>query len=554
MLFLYVASAWVRFRLADLANWGVDEAANLWLASRILAGEMEPLGLVSSVGVRNLAGAPLMGMPFTFLPDLLSISCALSIIQLASLAFLGFFLGHRKDWRTFTTCVLLFFPSMVLASSSLWNQYLVLPISAANLALLLFLLEGQGGARLRAGAASAVVALALWQPAVHLMSFVDLAVHLVLLCVVLAFRPRPFSAVTAATSLFAIGAAASFLYAPWVLETYMRLRGRWGLTLPFVAIMIIAVCAVPLLVRRYDPQAILDRILADSGRSRVLSWIILIVLLTSLAACAYPSLPGAQSGQRLIAARDPFGLAMLAAQAAVTLSLLPALLVVIRGCMQGLSCRELMLRCFPTRSPAAMLLLVYAGLLLAGRLVLNRTILSPAGRCDLLVSLVPALLAPLLLLVQETVSTRMRAACAAAAALVVGVLFCFALVGPSRAFWSHSPRFVPPSEMREAVDWVAARHRESGGGGVIDLGYDLEYGREWIVEKVTRFPGFRWYSIGRPYDWLLWRRHGLVNAHEGAVERKGGNGFQFGYQCDGAPPSDMQVILQLDHLQIRQWR
>ena len=222
--------------------------------------------------------------------------------------------------------------------------------------------------------------------------------------------------------------------------------------------------------------------------------------------------------------------------------------------MKGLSCRDLILRCFPTRSPIAILLIVHAGLLLAGRLILNSTILSPSGRCDLLVSLVPALLAPLILLAQEAVRKRLRVPCTVAAAIVVILLISFSLIGPSPAFQASFPRFIPPSEMREAVDWVAARHMEQSDENVIDLGYDLEYGREWIPESVTRFPGFRWYSIGRPYDWLLLRRHGLVNAHEGAVDRKGGNGFQIGYVYESAPSPTMQVIHQLDHLEIRRRR
>jgi len=552
--FLCVGSAWVRFGLADLADWGVDEASNLWLATRTITGDVEPLGLVSSVGIRNLAGAPLIAVPLALLPDLLSISRALSMMQLAALAFLGFSLGRRPGERVFAACVLVFFPSMILASFSLWNQYLVLPISATNLALLLFLTEGGGGAVLRAVAASAVAALALFQPAVHLMGFADLAVHLVLLCAVLALRPRPFSKATAAACLLVVGAAAAVLYSPWILDTFSRLRGRWDLMLFYPAVVVVAAGAGALLVRRHGLSAIVERVLAESGHSRTLSWAMLAALLTSLAACAYPSLPGAQPGRRLLAAEDPFGRAMLVVQVALAVSFLPAVHLVTRGCVKGLPCRDVILRCFPTRAPAATLLLVHAGLLLAGRLILSRTILLPSGRCDLLVSLVPALLAPSILLVQETGRVRLRAPCAASATLAVIVLFSFCLVGPSRAFRSCFPRFVPPSEMREVVDWVAARHVQDGGGRVIDLGYDLIHGREWIPELVTRFPGFRWYSIGRPYDWLLMRRHGLVNGHEGAVDRRGGEGFQLGYLCERTPSPAMQVLLRLDRLEIRRRR
>lgn len=552
ILILCVVSIWVRFRLADLADWGVDEAANLWLASGILSGKTDLLGLVSSVGVRNLAGVPLIGIPFTLFPDLLSISRGLSVVQLTALVFLSFSLGGKGGWRIFGVCLLLFFPSLILASFSLWNQYLILPVSTVNLALLLFLLGGRSGGVLRAVAASAVVGFSLLEPAVHLMGFAELCVHLLLLCAVLAVSPRPFDTSAAAVCMLILGGAAAALYVPWIEHVATRVRGASVLPFFFTVLLAIVAGARMLHVRRLGMKSILNRVLEAGGRSRALSWMVLAVMITGLAMCTLLSLQGAQPGDRLLNAGAPFGVALLTVQAALALSLLPALSTVVRKCIKGSSCRDLIVSCFPAGAPAAALVLVHGGFLLAGRLVLSPCSFLPLGRCDLLVSLVPAVLAPWILLVQNTRYAHVRAVTLLASALAVAVPLLFVLSGPSRAFWSGFPRFVPPSEMRVAVDYVAALHQQNRGGKVIDLGYDLEQGREWIAEKVTRFPGFRWYSIGRPYDWLLLRRHGLVNAHEGAVERRGGNGYQLGYACDGEPSPEMKVLLRLDHLQIRQ--
>lgn len=123
-------------------------------------------------------------------------------------------------------------------------------------------------------------------------------------------------------------------------------------------------------------------------------------------------------------------------------------------------------------------------------------------------------------------------------------------VGVSRAYIERFWHSIPPSEMREAVDWVSARHLEQGGGEAIDIGYDLEQGREWINDVACR-SWTSWYSIGRPYDWLLKRRHGLDNIREGTCERTGGTGFQLGYRLLDETPEDMVVVHTLEHLEIR---
>ena len=182
--------------------------------------------------------------------------------------------------------------------------------------------------------------------------------------------------------------------------------------------------------------------------------------------------------------------------------------------------------------------------------MLEPTLLSPSGRSDLLLPLLPAMLAPLLVLGRPGARGATSVIVRSAAVLAVAAFIWLGTAGASRTFVERFWHSIPPSEMREASDWIAARHLEQGGGSIIDVGYDLEHGREWINEVACR-SWTSWYSIGRPYDWLLKRRHGFDNILEGTCERTGGTGFQLGYRQLEETPENMVVVHTLEHLEIR---
>ncbi len=95
-----------------------------------------------------------------------------------------------------------------------------------------------------------------------------------------------------------------------------------------------------------------------------------------------------------------------------------------------------------------------------------------------------------------------------------------------RARYDH---FVSPAEMRDVVDWIADRHRDRDGGAPVDLRYELARRREWVPGFARRH-GAPVYTIGRPFDWLLWQRHELRNANEGRYERGGSGAFEIHYR------------------------
>src|SRR5262249_13225869 len=172
------AAGAVRWLLADLADWGIDEAANLWLATLVLDGASLGVGLVSSTGTPNLAGAPLLAAPLARLPDLLAGSRVLSLLQLMVLLLFALVLARGRG-RLTAALALAFCPAALLSSFSLWNQYLALPINAAITALLVLLVESRLEAHRATGldAALLLVALLLLQPALHLAGFADLPAH-----------------------------------------------------------------------------------------------------------------------------------------------------------------------------------------------------------------------------------------------------------------------------------------------------------------------------------------------------------------------------------------
>jgi len=536
-----------RCGVADRSDWGIDEAANLWLGTQMLSGHEVPSGLVSSRGIPNLAGAPMVAALLSPLPDLLTVSRVLSIAHLMALAILGLALWKRGGSAVEIAAVLFLFPALLLASISMRNQYLTVPFTALALPLLLFLADGRLGRLSRGWALVAFVLLAFAQPTVHLAAFVDLAVHLVLLVLVLAFRPLRVNAVVAASGLILVGVVLSFLYRPWLsrMGEQFGMRANWTATA--VAFVLVATSAIVVL-RGHWPT--LERFSSVALRSPYLGWLVLTALVFCVAASSVLTFGGAQAGNRLLRAGEISGGLLFVAQIGLVAAAVPLLWSLFRDCCRGEASSETIRRHFSCSSKSAAILVVYPILLCGGRLAVEPTLLAPTGRGDLLLPLLPAMLAPLLVLGRPGARRATSVVVRSAAVLAAAAYISLGTAGVSRAYVERFWGSIPPSEMREAVDWVAARHLEQGGGKVIDVGYDLERGREWINEVACR-SWTSWYSIGRPYDWLLKRCHGFDNIHEGACDRTGGTGFQLGYRLLDETHSDMVVVHILEHLEIR---
>lgn len=125
-----------RIHWARVAQWREDEATNLWLGYMArLTRSFPPIGLLSSVGVPNPNGMPLVATFLSGLPDRQTINITLSLLTLvASIWMCAAWRRHDMIW-----------PLMVLASSiqmrsasmNLWNQDITILCVCCFAALLL---------------------------------------------------------------------------------------------------------------------------------------------------------------------------------------------------------------------------------------------------------------------------------------------------------------------------------------------------------------------------------------------------------------------------------
>ena len=534
---LLLVAALARWRLAELASWGIDEAANLWLGSLILGGEAPRLGLVSSRGIPNLAGVPLLAAPLARLPDLLSISRVLSLAQLAVLAALALVIARGGRGRLVVVAALIFCPAAVLASTSLWNQYMALPVTAAITATLLWLVEQPADAPqapLGLDATVLLAALLLLQPALHLAGFADLAAQGAIALGLVGVGARRARRLAIDLGLAIAAAAAFALYGPWLTSVFtLSWRGAVALYLNIALAIVLTMAAIE---GRLAPLA------RRVGESRTLAWSV-PALLAACAIAVVIAFPGAQASARLLA-DGSWGAALLAAEVALAAIALPALPGMIADCRAGCSLRALLGNWFGDRRNGAALLLANAGLLLAARVALEPAALRSEGRPDLLLPLLPALLAPSLLLAVTTTRAAIRATAALAAGSATAAIVALAVAGGDAGM--GEPHFLPATEMRAVVDWIAAQPEAIGADGQLDVGYDL--GREELV-RIACSPITSWYTQSRPFDWLFVRRHGLRDRRDGECDRASGGRLLVTYRAAPAPP-DRALRLALPHLAV----
>ncbi|MFN8644826.1 MAG: hypothetical protein U0802_25350 [Candidatus Binatia bacterium] len=480
-----VAAALVRWRSADLADWGIDESANLWLGTAIRAGAAPRLGLASSVGTMNLAGAPLLAAPLSLLPDLLAVSRALALAQLAALAALAAAIGRRASAVALALVALAFCPATVLAAPNLWNQYLALPITAGLTALLLRCAErapGTGGA-----AVTLLATLLLLQPAVHLAGFADLGAQGALALALLGLADRRRRPAALELPLALAACAALVLYRPWLARTFALTPGQavlvWGAMTAVIAL---------------GADAVHGRLRGPARRAARAPWLAwsVPVLLLACAGGTVVAFFGAQAARRELDGGS-WGVLLLAAQVAVAALALPALPGMIADCRAGATPTALLRAWFPGRARGAALLLANAALLLAARTAVVPAMLLPRGRADLLLPLLPALLAPGLLLVASARRARQ--------ARIGATGRRCAAASPARARSRSPPSpcsararvFAPASRCScrraRCAPWsIGSRPstRAVGADRRLDIGYDLSQGREWVHASRAR-PAWR---------------------------------------------------------------
>jgi hypothetical protein len=114
-----------RYYWAQISQWREDQATNLWLGYTAGIGEM-PVGLMSSEDIPNPNGMVLWGFLLSALPNLLSVSFFLGILQIILLVLFGGKL-FSWNWQYFLLATIPPLSSVLLRSTSVefWNQYTI---------------------------------------------------------------------------------------------------------------------------------------------------------------------------------------------------------------------------------------------------------------------------------------------------------------------------------------------------------------------------------------------------------------------------------------------
>lgn len=127
--FLLVLAVYMRYRWSTISQWREDSATNIWLAYTKNLSEL-PVGLLSSKMIPTPNGIVIFGKIFTIFESLLFLTFFLSIIQVVLFYFLSKEVSTNKNLRIFIFSLLSF--STLLSSSSVefWNNHFLILVNS----------------------------------------------------------------------------------------------------------------------------------------------------------------------------------------------------------------------------------------------------------------------------------------------------------------------------------------------------------------------------------------------------------------------------------------
>jgi len=114
-----------RYFWAQISQWREDQATNMWLGF-IQGLNNIPIGLISSKKIPNPNGMVILGFLLSALPNLLTVSFFLGILQITSIVLVGWN-SFKTHWGYFLLAILPSLTSVILRSTSVefWNQYTI---------------------------------------------------------------------------------------------------------------------------------------------------------------------------------------------------------------------------------------------------------------------------------------------------------------------------------------------------------------------------------------------------------------------------------------------
>jgi hypothetical protein len=200
-----------------VSQWREDQATNLWLGLHFLDHPV-PFGLISSVGVPNPNGMPLLGALLSRLPNLFAVSLALSGAQALAAAWLCRQAAPGSRWAWVLLAPLLAAVDLRSSSIEFWNNWVLTTVNLLFLAIVL-----RERRRPRIWHAAAATALALLAPAFYLAGVVNTFSFALLWWFgrrLRAERPPPSAQITTRQALAVLAVAAVLAAVVWI--PYLR--------------------------------------------------------------------------------------------------------------------------------------------------------------------------------------------------------------------------------------------------------------------------------------------------------------------------------------------
>jgi hypothetical protein len=507
-----------RWRWAGISQWREDQATNLWLGYTRSIFEI-PVGLISSRGIPNPNGMPLVGSVLALLPDALWASWALGAAQCLVIVALCASLSAPAWARLVTGAVLLSSVLLRATSVEFWNNWV---LTTVNLAMALSVVR-----YLRRPTPRWIplwVGCSLIAPALYLAGLVN--------------------------ALLFVGTGAALL-----LAHPPRARAReWAAVAAVSAVLLalsLAVTWKPFFDQIGDVHAMLDQASdhRDVGR-------IVLAALSAANAPLWHTSDWLSPSSFVILQNDPalmtpvassaldWSLTALATQRWVFLGTLAA-----AGLAAVLAFRDGRIRALA--SDAGVRQLAWVSGMLVAAYVLSPLVGGPVWaegeRLEMAVCFVPFLLvawflAPSVLPMAPVVRWIAGALTVAVALgfVAVNAVLGESILASTRAYrGSVLPNSdVPLSQRMEVVDFIASDWRAVSRSDTVPVDYFVGGGKwDWV-------PAFgraleRWYpapmTMGRIFDFDLLRRHALRNYEEGSPRRRWAGRYIVTYAFEPPP-------------------
>ena len=514
---LLAASLLDRVGWARLAQWREDQATNLWLG--FTRGPLDlPVGLVSSVGLPNPNGMPLLGVALSRLPGLCAVSWTLGAIQAALVVALCFSLSLGLVERVALSMVLLSSVLLRAASVEFWNQWLLTTLDLAFAVTVVRYLRRPTLAWLPAWTLLAVAA-----PAIYLAGVVNAVVFAGVAVLLLLVHPPGSTPVVRAAaiggSVLVAGASAVVTWIPYA--------GAVGLA---------------------GVAAASD--VALSTRLHGAGWAVLL-------SPSWWPFSWVGPGSFVILQSSPEVLSPLAGTArSWTETLLVVQYAVLLAAVAGAAWRWRALRTdsrvdgmgLARRQVAWIASIPSAAYVVAP--LLGGPVLALGERMDMALQWFPLLLVvwfagPAVLPLPPGAGRWLRGAGLAVALLLTGASLTLGRAVQDSYLGYRGPVLVPAdvplSDKVAVVDLIASDWRTRGGEASVPVDYDLGGGAwDWVPSFGRRLE--TWYpapmTLGRAFDYEFLRRHGLSNAQEGAERAPPGGGrYVVSYLALPPPPT-----------------